>query len=276
MVESEIFSSPDYAVVVPVYNSGQSAITAIDSILAQSFQPTEVIVIDDGSSDNSALLLRKHYAGVSDIVRVYSISNCGAAGARNYGIKLSSAEWIAFLDSDDAWHPEKIERQFLVVAAQPSLRLVGALTNMVGFSRNVPALAQPTMRVTHRHLLFKNWFQTSTVILHRDVIDAVGGFPVGRRYAEEGDFFMRIAARFPAALLTAVLVDYAGGKRGFGQSGLSANLWRMEQGELVNIYKAWTRGDNGLPITVLAWSFSVLKFFRRLILRLIWRFRRGA
>jgi glycosyltransferase involved in cell wall biosynthesis len=276
MVESEFLSAPHYAAVIPVYNSGQSAIVAVNSILAQSYAPAEVIVINDGSTDSSASLLREYYADVSDIVHIYSIPNCGAAGARNYGIIMSTAEWIAFLDSDDAWHPQKIEQQFQAIAAQPSLRLVGALTNMVGFSRIVPVLTQPIMRVTHKHLLFKNWFQTSTVIVHRDVIHEVGSFPLGRRYAEEGDFFMRITARFPAALLTTVLVDYAGGKRGFGQSGLSANLWRMEQGELSNIYSAWTRGDNGLPITGAALAFSLLKFFRRVILRQIWRFRRGA
>lgn len=261
---------------MPVYNSGLSAISAINSILGQSYGPTEVIVIDDGSTDNSASLLREHFIGAADIVHVYSIPNCGAAGARNQGIKTSTAEWIAFLDSDDAWHPQKMQQQFRAVAAQPSLRLVGALTNMAGFSCTAPAQTQLMTPVTHKHLLFKNWFQTSTVIVHRNVIQEVGGFPVGRRYAEEGDFFMRIAARFPTALINAVLVDYAGGKRGFGTAGLSANLWRMELGELSNIRGVWARGDSGLLLTSAALTFSLVKFFRRVVIRLSWRLFRAA
>lgn len=260
-------SAPDYSVVVPVYNSGRIAIAAIDSVLEQSCACRELIVVDDGSTDDSAALLRERYAAAAEMVRIESIANRGAAGARNHGITLCRGQWVAFLDSDDAWLPHKMQQQFGLIAAVPEMVLVGALTNMRGFGAGAPGTTAPVRRVTHLDLLFKNWFQTSTVVVRRDVVEAVGRFPEGQRYAEEGDFFMRIAARHPCALLNSVLVDYAGGKSGFGHSGLSARLWRMEMGELRNIRAAWRRADIGAALALVATAYSLAKYCRRLTLR---------
>lgn len=258
---------PSYSVVVPVYNSGRTAIAAIDSVLAQSYACCELMVIDDGSTDDSAALLRARYAGATDMIRIERIANRGAAGARNQGIALCRGQWVAFLDSDDAWLPHKMQQQFELIAGEPDLVLVGALTNMRGFGGGVSDKSMVVRRVTHLDLLFRNWFQTSTVVVRRDVVESVGRFPDGQRYAEEGDFFMRVAARYPCALLNSVLVDYAGGKSGFGHSGLSAKLWRMEQGELRNIRAAWRRADVGPALALVACAYSLAKYCRRLALR---------
>jgi glycosyltransferase involved in cell wall biosynthesis len=255
------------SVVIPVYNSWATALHAIDSVLSQTYQCSEIIVVDDGSTDNSADLIRRHFLAQSERVQVQSIENRGAAGARNFGISKAKCDWVAFLDSDDIWLPTKLEMQVIELQKDSIISLLGSLTNMQGFHINPLHPRERLSTISSRILLFKNYFQTSTVIVRRTILEELGGFPEGRRYAEEGDLFMRIAAKHKCVLLNEVLVDYSGGKRGFGASGLSANLWRMEMGELNNIWGAWTRGDNGIFISCVALTFSLIKFFRRVSIR---------
>ena len=259
------------SVIVPVYNSGNVCVRAIESVLEQTHFVSEIIVVDDGSSDESAKILRNHFYTSAVPIQIHSIVNRGAAGARNFGLTKATSAWVAFLDSDDAWAPRKTEAQFEVIRGHPSLCLIGSLTNMQVFSRNRSRKYERVIPIFLYNLLFKNYFQTSTVIAKRDVLVELGGFPEGRRYAEEGDLFMRIAARHHCFLLNEVLVDYAGGKPGFGVAGLSANLWRMEQGEITNIVAVWRRRDAGFWITAFAFGFSILKFIRRLLIRLFQR-----
>lgn len=264
------------SVVIPVYNSGPSALLAIKSVLSQTHQCAQIIVVDDGSSDNSAALIRAHFLNQSKLIQIHSIENRGAAGARNFGISKTATDWIAFLDSDDTWLPTKLEIQLRELARDPAISLIGSLTNMQAFN-TMPSRPRGRRSVISSHtLLFKNYFQTSTVVIRRPILDELGGFPAGRRYAEEGDLFMRIAAKHKCVLLNEVLVDYAGGKRGFGADGLSANLWRMEGGELSNIRAARARGDSGLVLTSAALAFSLIKFLRRVVIRLGLRLFRRA
>jgi len=262
-------------VIIPIYNSGISAIKSIYSVLSQTRPCDEVIIVDDGSTDNSAIVVSKEFAMYNNI-SIYTIANRGAAGARNYGISKARSYFVAFLDSDDTWFPDKLKIQINELERDTSVQLIGSLTNMQGFKiKQIPSLERITAISLH-NLLFKNYFQTSTVVIRRAVLDELGGFPEGRRFAEEGDLFMRIAARYKCVLLNEIMVDYAGGKRGFGTAGLSANLWRMELGELSNIRRVRARGDSGLLLTGAALTFSLIKFFRRVAIRLSWRFFRSA
>lgn len=267
------------SVVIPVYNSGASAVLAIESVLSQVHQCVEIIVVDDGSTDRSADLIRRHFLNQSQRIQIQSIKNRGAAGARNFGISKATSDWIAFLDSDDIWFPAKLATQVTELERDPTISLIGTLTNMRGFHIAQLAPLQRLTVIPLRTLLFKNYFQTSTVVIRRAVIEELGGFPEGRRFAEEGDLFMRIAARYKCVLLNEVMVNYAGGKRGFGASGisgLSANLWLMEMGELNNIWRAWIRGSSGLFLTGAALTFSLIKFLRRVLIRLGLRLFRGT
>ncbi len=265
--------------IIPVYNSGSSAVLAIESVLSQTHQCTEIIVVDDGSTDQSLDLIRNHFQDQSKRLKIKSIENRGAAGARNFGLAMATSDWVAFLDSDDTWFPCKLEAQFSELERDATISLIGTWTNMRGFHIG-PLVPLERLTVIHlRTLLFKNYFQTSTVVVRRAVIEELGGFPEGRRYAEEGDLFMRIAARCKCVLINEVMVDYAGGKFGFGASGisgLSANLWGMERGELRNIYGAWARRDSGLFLTGGALVFSLIKFARRVAIRLGRQLFRGA
>ncbi len=253
-------------VIIPVYNSGREAINAIRSVVAQTnVSVQEIVVVDDGSTDDSADFLRKTCRELSIPVHILSTPNGGAANARNHGMQNCSCDLYAFLDSDDTWLRNKLERQ-LSFFADASVGMVGCLTTMgrTGTFRYIPS---SNFRIISLRLqLFKNYFQTSTVIVRRHVVQSVGSFPTNQRHAEEGDFFNRITARYKSILLPEFLVDYGGGKQGFGASGLSANLIAMEKGELRNILRAFSRGDCSFGIFAIAVSYSMIKFVRRVII----------
>lgn len=109
---------PLVSVVIPVYNVEQTIRKALDSVLEQTYQNTEIIVVDDGSPDNSILIIEKHYSDPR--IRIIRQHNRGLAGARNTGIRNAKGRYIAFLDSDDFWQPNKIELQIEAMLENPS------------------------------------------------------------------------------------------------------------------------------------------------------------
>jgi len=265
--------APTVGVIIPVFNSGRDAIKAILSVAAQiKFSAQEIVVVDDGSEDDSADFLREACQDLNIPVRILSITNSGAANARNHGMQNCRCDLYAFLDSDDTWLTDKLARQ-VPLFSDPSVALVGCATTMdSGVALRVNA-SDNFRTISLRQQLFKNYFQTSTVIVRRSVVEAVGLFPLNQRYAEEGDFFNRVAAYSNCMLLPEVLVDYGGGKQGFGASGLSANLVAMEKGELRNILRAYRRKDCSFGLFVLAILYSLIKFLRRIFISMVRRFR---
>jgi len=109
-----------YSVVIPCYNRAHSIEQSIRSALAQSHPPTEIIVVDDGSTDDGPRIA----SSIGPQVRVIRQSNAGAAAARNRGLMEAAGEWIAFLDSDDVWHPDKMRCQAAAIAALPRADVV--------------------------------------------------------------------------------------------------------------------------------------------------------
>src|SRR5689334_18705546 len=105
--------------VIPVYNGAGEIRRSLDSVLAQTRPVDEVIVVDDGSTDGT----REIALGYGGVVRLVRQQNAGAAAARNHGVREAASEWVAFLDHDDEWMPEKIERQVAVLEQHPGVKL---------------------------------------------------------------------------------------------------------------------------------------------------------
>ncbi len=183
------------SVVIPTYNAARTIGRAIDSVLAQTVPPDEILVIDDGSTDHLESSLEPYRAMVS----LVNQPNGGAASARNLGIDRSQGEFIAFLDADDYWEPTKLERQIDIFRKYPELGLVAAC-----FSTREPgsSLTHPPPRghgLVDRLLapsgmdLFRTAMKvlTSTVVIRRSALGNLR-FVSGLEPAEDRDLWIRL------------------------------------------------------------------------------------
>lgn len=182
-------SQPLVSVVIPSYNYGQFVGDAVESALAQTYRPIEVIVVDDGSTDDTLLRLLPF----SGRIRVIHQENRGLSAARNAGIKAASAEWVAFLDSDDLWHPEKLQVQ-MAGALKSGADLVGSSP-----TDELPEHLDPDPRLeklTVRDFLSWTPLGPSSAIVRRSCFDTLGLFDESLRSVEDLDMWLRLAARF--------------------------------------------------------------------------------
>ena len=190
--------------VIPTYNRRSLLPRALDSVLTQTVPPSEVIVVDDGSSDGTADLIREQYPSVSLIEQ----ENQGVSEARNRGIREAAGDWIAFLDSDDEWLSRKLEMQLEALAQSPEYRIChgGEIWIRKG-NRVVP----PRKYAKLGGYIFKEclpvcMISPSAVIIHRDIFATVGLFDTSLPAAEDYDLWLRICARYPVLCLTDPLI----------------------------------------------------------------------
>ncbi len=194
------------SVIIPTYNRADTVGHAVESVRAQTFTNYEIIVVDDGSRDNTAAVV----ARFGDAVRYIAQLNGGVAVARNRGVAEARGRYVAFLDSDDAWLPAKLERQMALVAQRPELGFVYAEARAVDESGRELGTkpAQRPVSDTLETLLQGNFIPTLTVVARRDAVQAVGGFDPQLRGPEDYDLWMRLAARYPFAGVRETLAVY--------------------------------------------------------------------
>ncbi len=183
---------PKVSVVIPVYNGEKYIRHAIKSVAEQTYPNVEIIVVDDGSTDNTKDLVTNNFPSV---VYVYQ-ENQGAAAARNLGIKNSTGEYLAFLDSDDIWLPEKIARQMAAIKKNPEIKIVH--TNIrVEVDGRMRDTVYPTDhqagRIFEELLLQQGSVVCSTLLLRRECLEKVGYFDEELRTAEDVHLFLRLA-----------------------------------------------------------------------------------
>lgn len=246
-----------------MYNAENTIATCINSVFNQTYKgKIEIIVINDGSTDNSKKIVEDIIDNNrTDIeIRLVNKDNGGVSSARNVGLALAKGKYIALLDSDDDWLSEKLEKQLKVFSDDSEISFVG------GLIYKPTLIKQEIIEIPVSKLIFKNYFQPSTVMFKKDVLDMVGFFDESQKYAEEGNYFMRIAKLFKCILLNQQLVNYGQGKVGFGFSGLSANLKEMEKGELRNLKFAYKQNYISFFTYFIAINFSILKYIRRILI----------
>lgn len=190
---------PLFSVVIPVYNRAHLLARALDSVAAQTFRDFEVIVVDDGSSDNIAHVV----ASRPGPLRLLSIENRGPGGARNAGIEAATGEYVAFLDSDDQWLPLTLALYAQAIAASttaPSF-LCGAFAatpSATAAGTPAPPAQSPAPRIELYPDFFSSsinpiaGFAPSTVAIARDELLRVGGFAPRLRNWEDVDLFLRL------------------------------------------------------------------------------------
>jgi glycosyltransferase involved in cell wall biosynthesis len=198
---------PKVSVIIPTFNRAQILGRAIASVLGQTFVDLELIVVDDGSSDETAALIQ-NFADVR-LRYLQQLQNLGVSAARNRGIAEARGEWLAFLDSDDLWLPQKLERQF---AALQGVDCVATYCGLLRFD------GQTETRIPYRadtvnsgaqpwpSLLMDGLWYSQTWLLPRRVMIAAGLFDERMSIWEDWDLFLRIALQGPIHHLPEVLV----------------------------------------------------------------------
>ena len=176
--------TPIISCIVPVYNGEAFLSEALDSILGQTYQKLEVIVVDDGSTDETESVARQY----GTRVRYYRQPNAGAPAARDEGVRISSGELVAFLDADDLWHPEKLERQLARFLARPELGL--CFTHAKHFW--VSEMKEEEKRFqNHRLTQTLPAYLTQALLVRRELFQTVGNFNTGLKFADAMDWFLR-------------------------------------------------------------------------------------
>lgn len=192
------------SVVIPAYNVGRHIAEAIDSVLAQDYPQVEILVVDDGSKDDTAALVAAGYPQVTLIRK----ANGGAATARNAGIRAARGEFVAFLDADDIWLPGKLTAQLDDLRAHPEVAM-----NCTGFSQwvsdaggvfpdplavvpgqaDIPADAidRELSGWIYHKLLLRNFVWTTTVVMRRSLIDKIGLYDESFRLGQDYEYFLR-------------------------------------------------------------------------------------
>lgn len=194
------------SVILPTYNRSNVVTRAIDSILCQSYSNIEIIVVDDGSTDNTETALEK-YSGKITYVKQ---DNAGASSARNHGIEVSNGEYIAFLDSDDQWGCEKLSLQYEFIKNN-NVALVSTLAYT--YDENNSLKKSTTKSIAKKSIkTFEDVFQhpylgTPTVLVKKDVLVEAGGFDESLRTAEDIDLFLRIASKHNIGYIDKPLVN---------------------------------------------------------------------
>ncbi len=217
---------PLVSIIIPTYNRRQSLSGTVDSALNQSFLDREVIVVDDGSDDGTDEVLAEY----SDSIRVIRRTNGGAAAARNLGMRVARGKWVAFLDSDDTWEPDKLRAQIEAVTVTPDLvaHVVNAtldrsdiagsdLFDRTGLTHDIPAVVRRPLCLQLLH--GSAWVQTS--IIQRSMLERIGGFDESIKLIyEDFDMFCRLALEGSWGFDTRRLVHIR--RQPTGASGLSA------------------------------------------------------
>jgi glycosyltransferase involved in cell wall biosynthesis len=189
------------SVVIPAYNRSRFIAETLESVLAQTLPPDEVLVVDDGSTDDTAAIAESY----APRVRVFRRSNQRAAAARNFGVQQATSEWIAFNDADDLWEPNKLERQMEELARHPETDICytgHALLIQKGDTATIGRVTYAPPAADIRKSLFKSvTFLTGSVLIRRSTLLAANGFDPTCYKNEDYELWLRLlhaGAKFAA------------------------------------------------------------------------------
>ena len=207
-------TSPLVSIIIPAFNAAGYIGDAIESALDQSYPIIEIIIVDDGSTDETRVKVGQY----KDKIKYIYQDNRGVSAARNMGIRNAKGEYIAFLDSDDIWLPKKLEKQLQCFSDHSKVGLVfgdSELFNQSGTTvrsflkeRKIASLLKDGEIVIHsafERLLDENFIPTSTVILKRDLVEGINGFDESLKSVEDRDLWLRVAWNVPIACVPEVL-----------------------------------------------------------------------
>jgi glycosyltransferase involved in cell wall biosynthesis len=248
-----------------MYNAALTIFNTLESVRNQDFNgDIEIIIVNDGSSDSSPELAAQYKDEHKELhIRIIDKTNGGVASARNAGIKAADGEFIALLDADDEWLPNKLK------TIMPYFE--NKEIDCIGSSRNGQVLkcGFKTIKILTRiypgDLVFRWNPSTPSVVFRKSIVEKIGFYNENMKYAEDGEYWLRIAHNCGFFVIPDSLVITGGGKHDYGDSGLSGNLKGMHCGELKAIRSAYNMGAISRIMCNTAQLFAILKYIKRLI-----------
>ena len=260
-------SQASVSVVIPCLNCEGTIRRAVTSVVEQTWQPTEVIlVVDNGSIDQTLSRLREIGASFEPSwIKVIEIGdNRGPSIARNTGWNVATQPYLTFLDADDAWQPRKVEIQLKYMQAHPEVAITGHRLHWLreGEKLNPPPDQYIIKPVTKWMMLASNRLSTSTVMLKRD-LDV--RFAPAKRHSEDYLLWLRIISSGYKAEFIDLDLAYRY-KAPYGMGGLSGQLWAMEKGELDTYQTLCNENMISLHALLVLSAFSIVKYIRRVMI----------
>jgi glycosyltransferase involved in cell wall biosynthesis len=246
------------SVVIPFHNNFNDLVRALNSVLNQSCLPNQVIIVDDQSSYfEDVLRLSNSIKTPVQILLHQNSINSGPGVSRNNGIKLAKSKYIAFLDEDDTWHPNKLEFQIRTMENNDH-SFSFTKSEFIGDANKELSSSFKIYQINRKRLLFKNIIPTRSVVLRRNVIENLL-FNPNMRYAEDFEYWLRISRKYKIFKYDFVgsfsyKYDYCG--------GLSSKLIKMFEGEL---YAISNNEDSFITKFILIYIFYPIKLIKRFI-----------
>ena len=227
---------PLVSVIIPTFNRARFLPRAVESVLMQSHRDLELLVVDDGSTDRTQAALSPY----ASHIRYMRQCNRGVSASRNRGIHESKGELLAFLDSDDHWHRDKLKHQVRFFETHPSAALCYTDEIWVRRGRRVNPKRRHAKHSGHifEEMLPLCIISPSSVMLRRTVFDEVGLFDENLPACEDYDMWLRVAHRFPVHFIPRPLITKIGGHR----DQLSVKHWGLDRFRVVSLKKILTEG----------------------------------
>ena len=238
MPPSAIRGSPRVSVCIGAYNRKDTIRECVDSVLAQTWPHRELVVVDDASTDGTREILQAYGDAIQLILRDENSGICPIT--RNQAAAAAKGEYVAFLDSDDVWYPEKLAKQVAFLDAHPEVPLCHTLCDVIDAQSRVVGVRHglgvvPAMGRIFERLLEHCWITISTVMVRKSLFDELGWFNPEAPYGylgEDHEFFLRVARRHPIGLVPEALAGF----RKAGQ-GITAKNWKANP-EPVPLFQA--------------------------------------
>lgn len=238
MPQSAIRNEPLISVCIGAYNRKDYIRECVDSVLAQTWPHRELVVVDDASTDGTREILQAYGGAIRLILRDENSGICPIT--RNQAAAAARGEYVAFLDSDDVWHPDKLAKQVAFMESRPDVPLCHTLCNVIDEQSRAVGVRHGAGVVPETGMIFERlldhcWVTISTVMVRKSLFAEVGWFNPEPPYGylgEDHEFFLRVARRYPIGLVPEVLAGF----RKAGQ-GITAKNWQANP-EPVPLFQA--------------------------------------
>ena len=253
---------PLVSVIIPAYNAETTIQETVESVLAQSLQDFELIIVNDGSTDNTLQVLDR----ISDPrIKVFSYPNAGAAVSRNRGFAQASGEFIAFLDADDLWTPEKLAAQWKALKENSKAQVAYSWTDIIDQSGHHLSQGDYTVangNVYAKLLLCCFIISGSNPLIRRDAYIAVGGFDESLVACQDFDLYLRLAARYEFVAVAAAHILYR-----LSPNSMFTNIRRMEETNLAVRKRAFDQAPE--PLSTALKRHSIANFYKCALFRMM-------